>query len=137
MCDHVCVLCFQPVKDGELPAHEAMESVLPEYQYIFKPDKHAPPAQMIGGPPATYVPPPRASTVARLASARHIRPPPRTHLRLLIAVSPIAGVASGLVPIKVAGDFVNICGDSAPSAYRAESADVCKFDLVRAKLTSL
>ena len=90
MCGHVFVLWLQPVKDGELPAHEAMESVLPEYQYIFKPDKHAPPAQMIGGPPATYVPPPRASTVARLASARHVR----THRRLLISVWPITGAAT-------------------------------------------
>ena len=42
---------LQPIKEGEMPPHEAMESVLPEYRYIFKPDKHgAAPAQMIGGP---------------------------------------------------------------------------------------
>ena len=32
----VCVFCvFQPIKDGELPPLDAMDSILPEYQYIF------------------------------------------------------------------------------------------------------
>ncbi len=26
---------FQPIRDGDLPPYEAMESILPEYQYIF------------------------------------------------------------------------------------------------------
>lgn len=26
---------FQPIKDGELPPYDAVESILPEYQYIF------------------------------------------------------------------------------------------------------
>ena len=26
---------FQPIKDGDLPPMDAMDSILPEYQYIF------------------------------------------------------------------------------------------------------
>ncbi|KAK3089708.1 hypothetical protein FSP39_005805 [Pinctada imbricata] len=46
----------EPIKDGEMPSYEAVESVLPEYQYIFvDPDK--------GGPPhGTRHPPPPVST---------------------------------------------------------------------------
>lgn len=28
-------LSLQPIQDGEMPPYEAMERVLPEYQYIF------------------------------------------------------------------------------------------------------
>ena len=31
---------FQPIKDGEMPPHDALETILPEYKYIFaEPDK--------------------------------------------------------------------------------------------------
>ena len=28
-------MCPQPIQEGELPPHDALENVLPEYQYIF------------------------------------------------------------------------------------------------------
>ena len=28
-------LTFQPLKDDEMPSHDAMENILPEYKYIF------------------------------------------------------------------------------------------------------
>lgn len=34
-CFDVLFYLLQPIKDGELPPFDAMESVLPEYQYIF------------------------------------------------------------------------------------------------------
>ena len=37
------ILCFQPIKDGELPPHDALENILPDYQYIFTdPQQRAP-----------------------------------------------------------------------------------------------
>ncbi|XP_056019643.1 coiled-coil domain-containing protein 33-like isoform X2 [Ostrea edulis] len=56
---------LQPIKDGDLPPYEAMESILPDYQYIFvDPDNKSgrppqrPPAatQMPGGPSTSRQP---------------------------------------------------------------------------------
>lgn len=32
---HVSLCILQPIKDGEMPPYDAMETILPEYRYIF------------------------------------------------------------------------------------------------------
>ena len=33
-------ILFQPIQDGSFPSMDAMETILPEYQYIFHDGKH-------------------------------------------------------------------------------------------------
>lgn len=50
-----CWFCFQPIKDGDLPPYEAMESILPDYQYIFvDPDNKSGPRPQQRPPAANY-----------------------------------------------------------------------------------
>lgn len=52
-----CWFCFQPIKDGDLPPYEAMESILPDYQYIFvDPDNKSGPRPQQRPPAATQMP---------------------------------------------------------------------------------
>ena len=48
---------FQPIKDGDLPPYEAMESILPDYQYIFvDPDNKSGPPKTQRAPASTQMP---------------------------------------------------------------------------------
>nr|XP_011448979.2 coiled-coil domain-containing protein 33 isoform X3 [Crassostrea gigas] len=48
---------LQPIKDGDLPPYEAMESILPDYQYIFvDPDNKSGPRPQQRPPAATQMP---------------------------------------------------------------------------------
>ena len=55
-------LCgLQPIKDGELPPYDAMESILPEYQYIFNDPNATQPGTDRTGRTKHAVPPPPAT----------------------------------------------------------------------------
>nr|XP_022315826.1 coiled-coil domain-containing protein 33-like isoform X2 [Crassostrea virginica] len=48
---------LQPIKDGDLPPYEAMESILPDYQYIFvDPDNKSGPPKTQRAPASTQMP---------------------------------------------------------------------------------
>ncbi|XP_045214999.2 coiled-coil domain-containing protein 33-like isoform X2 [Mercenaria mercenaria] len=51
----------QPTKDGDMPSYNAMEQVLPDYQYIFQPGEGAPdgaksPTRKVPGPSTSKIP---------------------------------------------------------------------------------
>ncbi|KAL8584914.1 hypothetical protein ACOMHN_043551 [Nucella lapillus] len=71
----------EPIKDGEMPAYDAVESKLPEYQYIFN-DPQA--AQPSADPPrATHPARPTAGTQPPLRNARIVTDLDQTSLSVM------------------------------------------------------
>ena len=64
-------LCgLQPIKDGELPPYDAMESILPEYQYIFNDPNATQPGTDRTGRTKHAVPPATNTTVPATRNTR-------------------------------------------------------------------